>query len=369
MIIYYFIYALLLSGVPLTLVNNGKYRRILRVLFFLTSMTLLVLLPGLRSDTVDPDVQNYRDWFHLAAVGSVGIDFWLREPAFFLISSAVSCFGLAYFAVQLIYAFLSMLFYYYFTVLSVSDRGATLCFYLILCRFYLILDFAQIRSGVAIPLMSVSIVLLCAGKRKWAVALYLLALIFHWSVLIGLPVVILLLAGVKFRSRIWISSFVPLTLIALAGLHFIIEKLSFIERLSRYYADSNAAEGLSALSIHFFIHFIVVCWIVCAYWGKLSLLQRVATVCTSLGMFFFVTFVQLSAVAYRFEDIFDLFWVLLIIALLQFSSGMKRIIYILLLIIAGAGLFYVSMKVLRPYELEFLQQAFSSAISRTDRYV
>jgi hypothetical protein len=318
-------------------------------------MTFLVLLPGLRSDIVDPDAQDYRDWFHLAAVGSVGIDYWLREPAFFFISFIVSCLGMAYFAVQLIYALLSMLFYYYFTVLSVSNRWITLYFYLILCRFYLIQDFAEIRAGVAIPLMSVSISLSCTGKKKWATALYLLALTFHWSVLVGMPIVILLLAGVKFRSRMWVFSFVPLTCIALAGLHLIIEKLSFIERLSRYYAHSNAAEGLSVLSIHFFMHFVVVCWIVCTYWDRLSLLQRVATVCTSLGMFFFATFVQLSPVAYRFEDIFDLFWVLLIIALLQFSSGMKRIIYILLLIIAGAGLFYVSLIFVGPYELAFFQ--------------
>jgi hypothetical protein len=318
-------------------------------------MVFLVLVPGLRSEVVDPDAQNYRDWFQLAVTGSIGIENWLREPALFFISSIVSGLSMTYTMVQVIYALLSLTFYYYFMVLSVSNRWATFYFYLILCRFYLVQDFAQIRTGVAIPLMSISIALLCSGKRKQAIALYLLALTFHWSVLIGLPIVVLLLLGVEFRSRIWVLFFVPLTGVALVALHVIVGYLSVIERLSRYYADSNAAEGLSALSLHFFIHFAVVVWISLSYWERLSLLSRVATVCTSLGMFFFVTFVQLSAVAYRFEDIFDLFWVLLIIDLLEFSSGVKRIIYIMMLAFAGFGLFYVSLTDLRPYATVLFQ--------------
>jgi len=349
MIVYFGIYILILCGVPITLVDSIKHRRVLQGLFFFAAMTCLILLPGLRAYDVDPDSQNYRDWFDLVSTGSFGIEGWLREPAFAFISLVVSCLGMAYFMVQLAYASLSLMFYLCFTVFAVSNRWQTLYFYLILCRFYLIQDFAEIRAGVAIPLMSVSIYLLCAGKRKWAIALYLLALTFHWSVLVALPVFVLLLVGVKFYSRMWVIMFLPLTGISLIGLRVIIEKLSFIERLSRYYADSHAADGLNVLSLHFFMHVAVVGWVVCFCWEKLSLLQRVAAVCTSLGMFLFLTFIQLSAVAYRFEDIFDLFWVLLIITLLEFSSGMRRIAYVILLTIAGFGLYYVSLIFVRPY--------------------
>jgi hypothetical protein len=314
-------------------------------------MVCLVLLPGLRADNVDVDSLDYRNWFDLAVAGSVGIENWLREPAFFSISSLVASLGIAYFGVQLIYAFLALTAKLYFTVYAVPNRWLTLYFYLLFCRFYLIQEFAEIRAGVAIALMSVSIYLLCSGKRKSAIALFLVASTFHWSVLVALPVFILLLAGVKFYSRLWVTLFLPITCIALVGLHVIINALSFIYRLSRYYADPHAADGLNALGLHFIMHIVVVAWVVCFYWKRLSLLQRVATVCTSLGIFLFVTFIQLSAVAYRFEDVFDLFWVLLIIAVLQFSSGMKRLAYILVLVVAGFGLFYVSVayKYVGPY--------------------
>lgn len=338
---YYFIYAIVLCGVPISLIDNEKIRRLLQVGFFIITISFLVLFAGLRPNNVDNDYQNYVDWFNRIAIGTASTQDISEDPAFFLISILAIYSGLKFTAVALTYAALSFLAVLYFAATTVSNRWITVYFYLIFCDYFTIGIMTEIRAMAAIPLMAISLYFACSGYRWRSIVVFCAALAFHLSVIVALPILILILLGVKFYSRVWAISLALLTYIAVEYFESIVKFMTGSARIARA-LDINTINDMSRLSWTALAHLITI-GISVIIWKRLSLHQRVAVLCSGVGLSLMLIFLPYTGLGYRFYYIFDLYWVLQLVVFMEMSRGYKRLIYVALLIMLGFGIYSKSL--------------------------
>jgi hypothetical protein len=314
-------------------------------------LTFLVLFAGIRSPYVDRDYGNYLPWFHDIAHGDANSSEWLRDPSFSLISRVVSAMGWPYPAVTLIFAVLSLVLKWYFATMVVTNRWLTLFFYLLFCHFYILCDLSEIRAAVAIPLMAISIFLACKGRRRMALLVYMAAVAFHFSILLALPVLILLIAGVEFRSRLWVIALVPLAFVILANLSGILASIGNLYRVSEYLTPSAAQDELTLKTPYFAVLLLPVFVGVFVVWKRLSLHYRVAVFGTGYGLFFFVIFISNTVLATRCKDVFEIYAFLLFVAFMQLLRGNKRLIYLAVLVVMGFSLFFKDVSLVNRYSV------------------
>jgi hypothetical protein len=346
---YYVIYGLVLSGIPICFIDDGPVRRMAQKVYFTFIAIALVAFAGARGTMVDRDYDNYAIWFHAIASGDATPMQWLRDPTFALLSYATSLFGFSYTAVATLYALLGLISTIFFVLVASAQRWITLYFYLFFCLYYLEGEITLIRSAVAVPLMALSLYLACEEHRRKALAFYILALLFHFSVIIALPFFLMLLAGVKFRSRFWVYSLAAFGVIVSQMMSHVVEMLSGLYRISEYLNAPRTEADLPVLSWYALAHLIAIAFCVLLLWGKLSLHQRVATLLAAFGLCLFQIFIRNTGLATRFIDIFDLYWILVLVAVLEKLNGNRRFVYIAFLIMIGLALFIKSLQYVGPY--------------------
>jgi hypothetical protein len=346
---YYFIYALVLCGVPISLIDDAKIRRQCQVLYFTFILTVLAIFAGLRSPSVDHDYLNYVDWFNSIAAGTAATGLLLRDPAFGLISWVVSGVGGKFLVVALIYAVLAVLALSYFAIAAVSNRWLTLYFYLLFCDYFIVGEMTEIRSMVAIPLMAISLYFACSGDKKRSIGIYILGLTFHFSIIISLPILVLLLMGVQFRSRWWVIAFVPLSFVAIFFFNPIIEAMTGFYRISEAANQGVPDNDLSRSSWTALVHLLVIAACLLWAWKRLSLHHRVATIFSGLGLSLLLIFISNSELGFRFLALYEIYWLLLLIVLMEMLQGYKRLLYCGALCLLGFGLYNKSLQAVVPY--------------------
>lgn len=143
---------------------------------------LLILLAGLRKEGIDNDYLNYK-WMYET-------DIRIAEPSFLLISYIFKyVIGTSYAAVVLLYAFLSLLPKY-----RAIKCGATYCYLsllVLISDLFLLQDCTQIRAAVAVGIFLVSMNYLYNRNIGKYLLCCLLALFFHTSSLLMLPLLFL----------------------------------------------------------------------------------------------------------------------------------------------------------------------------------
>jgi hypothetical protein len=351
---YYIIYFLVSAGIPICFINDVKYRKMAQILYYLSMLFILSSFTGLRSSGVDQDYKEYTVWFNAISHGTATQMEWLRDPAFAAMSYIVSLAGLSYLVVAVIYAFLGVSATILFVKLVVEPRWSTLLFFLFFCEYYLVAEMVLIRSAVAIPLMAVGLYFVCVRRFSKALILYLLSLLFHFSAIVALPVFLLLIIGVKFRSRVWVYSLIAFGVIAALGMEAEINFLSGLYRISEY-VSREGPEGspLPLFSWYLLAHLLTISVCVLYMWKQLSLHQRVATIFSGLGLCAFQIFHANANLASRLAILFDLFWLLTMVVILEKLKGDKRIVCIATITVAGFVLFIKSFIIIGPYSTIF----------------
>lgn len=351
---YYFIYSLALSCAPISLINNKQLRLYLERMLFLLLLAILCLFAGLRSSGVDRDYSNYLNWFDWIAGGHLASLEWFKDPAFVLISKIVLGFGWNYVVVALIYAGLALTLKLYFSQTVFGNRWLPLFFYLIVCHTFLSGEMTEIRASVAIPIMSLSIILAKRGKRILAVFLFLLAVTFHLSSLIGLPVLILVLLDIKFDSRGWILSLIPISLIVMIALNGLLSMIADYGRIAPYLNGDVDTGSIHFLSIFLWVHVIILCVILTYFWKYMSGEEHLAAYCSSLGLCLLLVLHANDNLALRVSGIFGLFDLLLFMIPLKYMRGnIVRLAYVASLILAGFAFFLSSTRIVQPYQWIF----------------
>lgn len=348
MSVYFLIYGMVAIGIAICFISDRCLRRVAQGVYFLSVLVALSSFAGLRSPNVDRDFQDYVGWFNLIHSGDAPLLAWIRDPAFAGISYVVSRAGSSYSVVAFIYALLGITATWFLAVLISLERWATLLFYLFFCQFYLVWDMTEIRAAVAIPLMACSLYLACEGRRRQAIAVFLLAVLFHFSALVGLPFLILVFAGVRFRSRKWLIALVAGGAFAAVTMRSIINLLSGLYRISEYLNGGAEEHDLRVISWYALAHLVTVV-VASFYWKRLSLHQRMAVVACGLGLTLFLVFGWNTGLATRLLYIFDIYWLLIMLMLVEHLKGEVQVLYVGALFAVGFALYFKSLQYVDPY--------------------
>jgi hypothetical protein len=348
---YYSIIGLVFCGTAPSLEYDEKLRRYLHILYFPCVLFVLTTFIGLRASS--PDYASYSEWFDSIASGNLVAQDWEKDPAFCLVCYIVSALGISFVGVTLFFAAFAVVLQLCFSMLVCDQRWLTLLFYLIVCRTFVGSDMASIRSAVAIPLMSCGIVLAFRGKKKTALLLYLAALTFHLSVLIGLLPFALCMLNVRFRSRWWVLSMATAAAIGGIFLQGLVELLSLNSRASIYMDVSGEGHGPPrAYLVYIAARLLLLALTLWLLWKRVSPESRMVFFCFSLGIFIQILFIFNNALSWRGSDIFGLFDMVVLLLPLRFLKGRRRVLYSFA--VAGLGIaFVVSGMVLDPYRWIF----------------
>lgn len=348
---YFLIYGLVASGILICFLGDTTLRRVSQFLYCVVILFVLALFAGMRSPNVDRDFQNYAMWFDLIQSGDAPLIAWIRDPAFAVFSWMAAELGLGYAAVAFTYALLGLIATWRFAAAVSMQRWVTLFFYLLFCQYYIVLEMTEIRAAVAIPLMALSLYQASRGERRAAIWTYLLALLFHFSVIIALPLLALLWYGARFRTRKWLVALIAAGAIASVTMRSLIDLLSGLYRISEYMNGGAEEHDLRVISWYALAHLLTIAIPVALLWKKLSLHQRMATIGCSIGLTLFVVFGWNTGLATRCLYIFDIYWLLIMMMILETLRGNSRIFYVAFLVLVGFGLFCKSLVYVQDYSV------------------
>jgi EpsG family len=348
---YFVIYGLVVAGIFICFFGDTRLRRVAQFLYFIVILFVLAMFAGMRSPNVDRDFNDYATWFGLIQSGDAPLFAWIRDPAFAVFSFIAAKLGLAYPAVAFVYALLGLLATWRFAAAVSSGRWVTLFFYLLFCQYFIVLEMTEIRAAVAIPLMALSLYLASQGLRGQAIGTYVLAMIFHFSVIIALPFLVLVLAGARFRTRGWLVTMIALAAVASVAMRSVIDLLSGLYRVSEYLNGGAEENDLRVISWYALAHLLTIGIPVALLWKRLDLHQRLATLGCSAGLILFIVFGWNTGLATRFLYIFDVYWLLILMIVLESLKGNSRIFYIAFLVLVGFSLYCKSLMYVEPYSV------------------
>lgn len=350
---YYFIYGLVLGGVPLSLMNGRKLRRSFQILYFPFVLFALTLFAGFRSPAIDNDYQSYLGWFNAIAAGGLTAFDWIKDPGFVLVSRIAVALGMSYVGATFVLVALALAGIVRFAWLACGERTVSILIYLVFCRFFLAQEMTAIRAGVAIPLLSLSILYMYRGRRLHAILLFLFAAAFHISVLAGLPIVLLAMRGVRFNSRWWIGSMIPAVILLRIFAQNILEMVSQLSRISPYLNGTLQIGTIRVLSVYVVARVIFLVLVVSFLWKKVSPEERLFIFCSGTGLSLQLLFSFNDTIALRSSELFGLFDVMLFIIPLNYLKPPMAYAFILILVILGALFFTSSLSIIEPYRWIF----------------
>ncbi len=347
---YCFAFVLVLMGGSVSFVNKLPWRVYIQKYYLPFIFLSLLSFAGLHSPGVDRDSLEYVAWFNQVASGNLTALDWIKDPAFVLILHLTAFFSTSYVVAQLTIVVAILLSQYFFALKISTGRWLPLLLYLIFCRFFIVQEMTQIRAGVAIPLMSLSILLASESKNRAACLCFIVATCFHLSALIGLPIFILTIAGIRFASRMWIFMLAPIGIIGSFLLRPLWELLEQFSRTIDYLNGTQNAGDLRLLSLYFIARVIVISFVLLFLWRKSSSTDKVIAFCSAFGLFIEVVLSSNDALALRGSEIFGLFDMAMFAIPLSHLKQESLALYALFIIILGAILFSSSLKVIGPYQ-------------------
>lgn len=346
---YYLIYFLVLAGAGLAFENRTEWCHLLQKTYLPFMLAILFFFASLRAAGVDRDYQNYLEWYGQVASGDLTLLSWAKDPAYVLISYIAASIGAPFTFVVFVFSGIALLLTIVFIWEVFPNRWFSLFFYIIFCRFFFPYEMTQIRAAAAIPLMSISIMLAYKNKTWAAVTLFVCALAFHLSVIIALPILLLVLFGVRFESRAWIISLIPLGVAGFYMLQSLLSALADFSRAAVYLNGNYDVKSVRLLSVYF-----VVCTAALFYafivWNKLSSRDRLLVFSSAIGLFYQAVLSSNDALALRMSEVLGLFQVAVLVIPLSHLRGNFRVAYLIFLIALGAIFVVSGIKYMEPYQ-------------------
>lgn len=344
---------LVFVGVPLSFEKNARLRRHIQMIFTLSALFVLTMFVGFRSSSLNTDYDNYSAWYDWIASGIFFPPGFSNDPAFILVSYFFSAIGLGIVGVTVFFAAATLASQFYFSKIAVGQKWIPFLFYLTFCHTFTNTMIAM-RAAVAIPLLSSSILLACRGRRKIALLLFITALAFHVSVLIGLLPFILAMLHIRLNSRWWILSFVPATLLARMSLQ------QFILFMSNSTRTASYAIGLivgtdppRAYIAYIAVRILLLATMMMFLWNRITSESRLVLFCYTFAIMIQVVFISNNAVSWRGSEIFGLLDIVALMIPLNFLKGGFCFSYAAGLVVFELAQFQFDLKDLQPYRWVF----------------
>jgi len=310
---------------------------------------LLVLMAGLRGPLVDRDYSNYLDWFSLIRADSVVFADFAKDPAFVAISVIVSSVHGTYALIATIFAILALSLKWTFGKFATEFRLLPIYVYLVFCRFFLAQEMTAIRAAVAIPIMSFGLLAAFRGHRIRAVVLIIIAITFHASTVLCIPLLLVAMGG-KIESRRAFVYLATAAIVMYGLLSGILTYLATLKRLSDYLNGTSEPPKANLLSIYFIFHLPMVAFVVGFLWKKISSEEKFVVFCSSYGLALYLILASNATFALRSSEMFGIFDVLVFLIPAKILRGNTRVAYCAVLILFGALLFVSEIRIMNPYK-------------------
>jgi hypothetical protein len=303
----------------------------------------LFIFVAFRPFGIDRDYEAYYGWFYQIINSQNSIWNFLKDPMYAFISLYSNYTGLGFRGVLIIFAFFSIFGKYIFKENILNNNSNLMFIYLIICRIIFPQDMTAIRVAAALPLMSLSIIMAYQNRKLISIFIYILSLLFHLSILLSLPIYLLIFLKVKFDSRRWLIGLFLISLIAYAGVNYILNYFRDFTRLSDYLSGENS---VSLISFYFIVRFIAIFYIIIFLWKKLSSINRTMVVVSTFGIAIQVIFSSNAVLALRGSEIFIYFDIISFLIPLEYLSKKLKTIYVLILFCMGIIYLLSSIKLM-----------------------
>ena len=242
---FYALLGIMLTVIILLWIIEQQRRKILWVMIpvFVTLAIIAIVRPA----GFDRDYNSYVELFYRENA------YVTLEPTFRLISSAIHLLpGSNPLYLFAIYAVLGVALKMRGILLMSNDKLASTAIFISNAYFYL--DLTQIRSSIAIAIYFLCVYYIVQRRRMFAAALFVLSVLFHYEMLVGIP--ILFLDPKKIKRRVYIGLIVAAYLLAWRGIGLngildeIQQRIGFLEY--RINANATVIELTEAVPVKIF---------------------------------------------------------------------------------------------------------------------
>jgi hypothetical protein len=350
MFYYFFIFILIILLCFLIKNRKGK------LLSFIFLGTLLFFFAAFRGPNVDRDYQGYIEYYN----DVINQSFLGVEPTFSFISHLVNTISNNNLYLFVIYALFGVLIKFYaIKKLTHLWLFSALIYF---CNFFLLHEMTQIRIGVASGLLLLSIVPIQERQTGKFLILMLLAVSFHYSAIVGLP--LYFINGNKFNIKIYsilipfayLVYFMNFNLFSLIGeasipIHLIQIKYASYSSANIEFGETINPFNYVYLSRCLLSYFFIFSW---RHLTKDSVYNVILLKIYIISMFFFIAFGRTPAVSSRVSE----FLMVVEIILIPFLINVFKNKIVSSLCVTGIGfifllfsLFYT--KLLSSYTIRF----------------
>lgn len=346
---YLLIFLLLLVGGALSLVVDGRTRQMAYAVYLSFAFPILLAFACLRAPYVDADYGLYSDWYGALIAGTLSGSPFLKDPFFAMIGLTLHQLGLGLATLLSIYSIACLGGQMLFAKQALTNRWFALGVFLILCRFFIPHEMTQIRVSVAMPLMSLAVLQFFSRKVWQGCALLLLALCFHFSALLAVPLCAAAAMGWTFQSRKWLVGIAVAAVLGYFAFARIALLLTLFSRTSDYVTGVYDAHSNSLLSFYLLCRLTMVAFAGIFLWKRLDERERPFVIASAFGSMLEIALVSNDTLSLRSGELFGLFDMTTALILIPYLRPRTAILYVILLLSLGANFFRATTNIIRPY--------------------
>lgn len=321
--------------------------------YFVLLFAVMVIFAGFRAPGIDPDYSNYIEWLHSTYNNPSEIFTQFKDPGFtglYVVLKFLSIPDTIFFCVV---AFISLQAKSVFSKYIMNGAWAYLLFFMICSRFYIVHDLIQIRVGVAISLASCALVSIYRGGRFGALAVYLLALSFHLSVIMFAPIIFMVWFGFRFLNRFSLILIPALSFVFSGAIVLLSGQLRSIERLAPYINGEYQTTAVSLFSFYFIVRLALLSFIISSLYRKMSDFERFLVFMSVMGLSLQALLSWNDSLSLRFAELFGFFDMACFLVVTRFFEKKSQILYVIGLVGLGGLLYFSSTKLVAEYAASF----------------
>lgn len=258
-----------------------------------------------------PDFYNYNQFFDLTKKNGFEVLNLSRfEPGFSMLSLALTAFFTEnIFIYGSIVAFALFLKGWVIGVCSINQKIFTIAAILYFFRFYPLHELTQLRSACALGLLIVGAILFWGGKKLSGILVFVVAVAFHMSVAIVIPVIFLYLSNRWLVISISLGIFSLVSVVANIVSDFAANNILVV---AAYQATGFGDEAPDPFAVTLLLDWAMIA-VSFLLWPRLSILMKRIVLLELIGMALFYGLLDFPAFPSRIMEAYSVFWLIFVI--------------------------------------------------------
>jgi len=162
-------------------------------------------------------------------------------------------------------------------------------------------------------------------------------------------------AGVRFESRGWILSLIPIGFGVFIALRSLLTALANFDRAGVYLDGNYDVKGVRLFSVYFLACTLSLSYVFLFLWKKINGKERLIAFSSATGLFYQAVLSSNDALALRMSEVLGIFQVAVLIIPLSYIRGNALVVYVFFLMALGAIFFLSGINYVQPYHWVFGQ--------------